>query len=70
ECQLFPPVQWTASGDRERDERVIMQKLMDILQTVVRERPDQWYMFRPMWPEWKSRQPAGSPETASGDLSG
>jgi lauroyl/myristoyl acyltransferase len=27
-----------------------MQRLVDTMQTVVRERPDQWYMFRPMWP--------------------
>jgi lauroyl/myristoyl acyltransferase len=51
ESVIYPPLTWTETGDRERDVQTIMQKLMDILQAVVRERPDQWYMFRPMWPE-------------------
>jgi lauroyl/myristoyl acyltransferase len=67
ECRLFPPVTWVDSGDRETDVRTIMQKLMDVLQTVVRERPDQWYMFRPMWPERHDREEAGVCEIAPGD---
>jgi lauroyl/myristoyl acyltransferase len=50
-ASIHPPVAWTASGDRDRDAQAIMQQLMDVLQTVVHARPDQWYMFRPMWPE-------------------
>jgi KDO2-lipid IV(A) lauroyltransferase len=67
ECRLFPPVTWSDSGDRETDMRTIMQKLMDTLQLVVRERPDQWYMFRPMWPEHPNCAHAGVREIASGD---
>jgi lauroyl/myristoyl acyltransferase len=67
ECRLFPPVCWTDSGDRDADVRTIMQKLMDTLQTVVRERPDQWYMFRPMWPESPQSEHTGMREIASGD---
>ncbi|MGI8967932.1 MAG: lysophospholipid acyltransferase family protein [Chloroflexota bacterium] len=48
---ISPPVTWTPSGDRERDVQGIMQKLMNTLQAAVTARPDQWYMFRPMWPE-------------------
>jgi lauroyl/myristoyl acyltransferase len=48
-CAVYPPLQWNASGDRDADMQGIMQKLMDILESVVRARPDQWYMFRPMW---------------------
>lgn len=51
ESILFPPIHWTPSGNRDRDVQTIMQKLMDTLQTAVNMRPDQWYMFRPMWPE-------------------
>jgi lauroyl/myristoyl acyltransferase len=67
ECRLFPPVTWIETDDRESDVRGIMQKLMDTLQTVVRERPDQWYMFRPMWPEWHPRQEADAREIVPGD---
>lgn len=70
ECRLFPPITWVESGDRESDVKAIMQKLMDLLQTVVRERPDQWYMFRPMWPEWRPREEAEMLEVVQPDSSG
>jgi lauroyl/myristoyl acyltransferase len=47
--EIFPPVTCAETGDRDSDIRNIMQKLMNTLQIAVRERPDQWYMFRPMW---------------------
>jgi lauroyl/myristoyl acyltransferase len=50
ESVIYPPIEWTESGDRDHDVQTIMQKLMDTLQDVVRDRPDMWYMFRPMWP--------------------
>jgi lauroyl/myristoyl acyltransferase len=50
ESVVFPPISCASTGNRARDTQAAMQKLMDSLQTVVRERPDQWYMFRPMWP--------------------
>lgn len=70
ECRLFPPVTWAESGDRDSDVHTIMQKLMDILQSVVRERPDQWYMFRPMWPERHNRSEAGVREIVPNDSPG
>ena len=62
---VFPAIAWNPSEDRERDVQTIMQKLVDTLQSVVRSRPDQWYMFRPMWPERLVVAPTGSPGTAS-----
>jgi KDO2-lipid IV(A) lauroyltransferase len=59
ESDVFPPVTWTSSGDRDRDIHTIMQRLMDVLQQAVRERPDQWYMFRPMWIDQVRQIPAG-----------
>lgn len=47
---ILPPITCTPSGDRDSDIQGIMQKLMDTYQVVIRQRPDQWYMFRPMWP--------------------
>lgn len=48
---VYPPIEWTESGDRDHDVQSVMQKLVDTLQSAVRSRPDQWYMFRRMWPE-------------------
>lgn len=50
ESVIYPPLEWTPSGDRDRDVQSIMQRLMDTLEDVVRRHPDMWYMFRPMWP--------------------
>ncbi len=66
ECVLFPPVAWTASGDRDADVQTIMQKLVDTLQSAVHARPDQWYMFRPMWPDGAEALQSRTFETASG----
>jgi KDO2-lipid IV(A) lauroyltransferase len=60
ESLIFPPLEFTPTGDRDADVQTITQKLMDTLQTVVRERPDQWYMFRPMW-----RSPQRQPVTSA-----
>lgn len=67
EAVVGPEVTWTRSEDRDRDIQVVMQKLIDTLQHAVRQRPDQWYMFRPMWPSSSSDIPVGSRETAPGE---
>jgi KDO2-lipid IV(A) lauroyltransferase len=64
---FFPPITWTPSGQRERDVQAIMQKLMETLQSVVARRPDQWYMFRPMWPDDVQGLPAGTRAAPSGE---
>lgn len=38
------------TGDRQEDARRITQAVMDRLEEVIRKYPDQWYMFRDMWP--------------------
>lgn len=65
ESEVHAPIEWTSSGDRERDMQTIMQKLMDSLQTAVRQRPDQWYMFRPMWLGAPSAASSTHPEPAT-----
>lgn len=39
------------AGDREAEVRRLTQAAMSALEVVIRERPAQWYMFRPFWPE-------------------
>lgn len=70
ECRIFPPITWTPSGERQADIRGITQRLMDTLQTVVKSRPDQWYMFRPMWPDAADLVSPTRQEIAAGDRAG
>lgn len=35
--------------DREADVRALTQAIMSSHERFIRQRPDQWYMFRPMW---------------------
>lgn len=65
ESLVFPPVTWSSSDTRDRVVQSIMQRLMNTLQTVVRSRPDQWYMFRPMWPDRTRDVPSAAPEAAA-----
>jgi KDO2-lipid IV(A) lauroyltransferase len=67
ESVIYPAVSWSPSGDRDRDMQTVMQRLMDTLQTVVRNRPDQWYMFRPMWPDSGRLVPSYPREAAPED---
>jgi lauroyl/myristoyl acyltransferase len=39
------------SGDRQADTVALMQRIFDTLEAQIRERPDQWAMFRRFWPE-------------------
>jgi len=59
-ARILPAITWTPSGDRDTDIHVITQKVMDTLQSTIREHPDQWYMFRPMWPADGSAAPIGA----------
>ena len=55
----LPPLRFTSTEDRRRDVDAAMQRVFVQLEQVVRAHPDQWYMFRRMWPE----QPAAAAET-------
>jgi lauroyl/myristoyl acyltransferase len=47
---VFPAVTEGLQHDRLANVRLIMQRLADVLQQAVLQAPEQWYMFRPMWP--------------------
>jgi KDO2-lipid IV(A) lauroyltransferase len=58
---LRPPLRFTRTGhgeDPERDVQLVMQRIMDEVEAVLRDHPDQWYMFRRMWPQRTSPQRA------------
>lgn len=46
-CDFGVPTERT--GDDERDVQVLTQAIMHSHERFIRQYPDQWYMFRPMW---------------------
>jgi KDO2-lipid IV(A) lauroyltransferase len=63
---ILPPHRFTPSADREDDVARVMQRIMEDMEAIIRSHPDQWYMFRRMWPcppAWQTR-PAGRPVAA------
>lgn len=48
---VYPPVYAVRSDDEEHDLQVVMQELTDTLEEIIQSCPEQWYMFRPMWPQ-------------------
>jgi KDO2-lipid IV(A) lauroyltransferase len=51
-------IELPSTGDTERDIQVLTQAIVDAHARFIRRRPDQWYMFREMWP--RRRASAGS----------
>lgn len=49
--EMLPPLDFQPSGDEEEDRRRLTQKIAEIQEGFIRRCPDQWYMFRPMWPQ-------------------
>jgi KDO2-lipid IV(A) lauroyltransferase len=50
-AHVSPLLEVPASGDQDRDVQLITQHAISWLEALIREHPDQWYMFRNMWPE-------------------
>ncbi len=48
--EIFPPLEFQPSGDKFEDLRWLSQKIVTLQEEVIRRYPDQWYMFRRMWP--------------------
>lgn len=45
-----PPIAFTPGGDEAADIRALTQLVARELEGLLRQYPDQWYMFRRMWP--------------------
>ena len=50
-AHISPAIPQPETGDPRRDLEALMQSLFDWLEQAIRQHPDQWFMFRPMWPE-------------------
>lgn len=49
-AHVSPLIDVAPSGDRARDTQELTQRAVDWLEGVIRQYPDQWFMFRNMWP--------------------
>jgi len=48
--EIFPPLEFETTDDQDSDVRRITQQLVRIQEDLIRRYPDQWFMFRRMWP--------------------
>lgn len=45
-----PPLEVEVTEDRERDVQAIVEKVVALLERYLRQHPEQWVMFQPIWP--------------------
>lgn len=47
-----PPIDYELllTGDKDTDVQLITQEIASQMEKVIRHHPDQWFMFREMWP--------------------
>ena len=48
--RISPVIPHPTTGDPARDLEALSQSMFDWFERVIREQPDQWFMFRSMWP--------------------
>lgn len=60
---LAEPIYPEPTGDREADVAALTQRIYSGLEQAIRQRPEQWYMFRPFWPD---AEPSERPASADG----
>jgi len=63
-AHIGPPI--VGQGD-DGDVEMVMQRIMSWLEGIIRRYPDQWFMFRQMWPGSEQPRPALAPRLSSLD---
>jgi KDO2-lipid IV(A) lauroyltransferase len=48
-ANISPAISAPTTGDDRHDLESLTQAIFDWLEQVIRQYPDQWFMFRPMW---------------------
>ncbi|WP_448190604.1 lipid A biosynthesis lauroyl acyltransferase [Azospirillum sp. sgz301742] len=48
---LLPPLEPPATGDRDADVRILMERMNALLEAWIRERPEQWLWVHKRWPD-------------------
>ena len=49
EIQFAPPLEVERTGDRKRDVRHNVRRVLEIIERMIRQAPEQWPMFVPVW---------------------
>lgn len=49
-AHISPAIRPPLTGDMPADLQALTQALFDWLEGIIKQYPDQWFMFRPMWP--------------------
>ncbi len=57
---LEPPINFEATGDREKDIPALTEKCRDVIERYIRSYPDQWFMFRRFWLDETLRPDTGA----------
>src|SRR5947207_3424142 len=65
-ARIGPPIVGEG-GDAATDAQMVMQRIMSWLEGIIRDYPDQWFMFRLMWPGSEQSRPSLSPRLSSLD---
>ena len=50
-AEVGEPILTEKGAASEADVQSVMQRIMDFLEAMIRRYPDQWFMFRQMWPQ-------------------
>lgn len=53
--RVEPPLEPVHRGDRKEGVRALAEQVLAVLGSWIRETPDQWFMFLPVWPELLER---------------
>jgi lauroyl/myristoyl acyltransferase len=61
-AHIGPLLRAESTSDRAADVQALTQSFMDQLEVWIRQYPDQWYMFREMWPSRGQRSGARDQE--------
>jgi Kdo2-lipid IVA lauroyltransferase/acyltransferase len=48
---IGPDIEVRSTGDEDADIRTLTESILRAHEEIIRQYPDQWYMFRRMWPE-------------------
>jgi KDO2-lipid IV(A) lauroyltransferase len=54
-ARISPAIAVPPTGDHGEDLQRLTQAIFDWLERVIRQHPDQWFMFRPMWPPLRTQ---------------
>jgi lauroyl/myristoyl acyltransferase len=66
EVHVSPPLRVERTRDLQADIQSLSQQVMNALGVFIRQYPDQWFMFRPMWPEPSAREAPEPGRTRAG----